>query len=228
MLHENILSVHAAAETLTEVTESRTKPNWGESAWNALQYSLPQLAEGTAPDMVKVRTAHLQAWQLMQTSAETAERALLIIADPLKRAVEAVRRAKVLPSDVLGTCLIGFISGAGDKAERAARTLAVYLATHQSVSLPNTALAAMSADLAGMLSPRIFVAEVKRDHLEYLKTLAAKEDEKDCAEEERVLRRHARNLAGHVYEKTESIRDCNTAQKRFRELLKEFNAAMAA
>lgn len=228
MLYANILALHAAAETLSAVNEVRTAPSWGESAWNALQHSLPQLAEGTAPDLLKIRTAHLQAWQLMQTSAETAERALLIIADPLERAIEAVRRVKVLSSDILSACLVNCITDAGGVAERSARTLAIYLATHQSISLPNTALAAMKSDLARILAPRTFEVEVKDAHLEHVERLAAKAQGNGGTEEERVVDHHSRNLAQHVYEQTEMIRDCKTAEKRFRELLKYFNAALAA
>jgi hypothetical protein len=205
----------------------RTAPSWGESAWNALQHSLPQLAEGTSPDLLKIRTAHLQAWQLMQTSTETAERALLIIADPLERAIEAVRRAKVLSPDILSACIVNCIASAGDVAERSARTLAIYLSMHQSISLPNTVLAAMKSDLAKILAPRTFEVEVKSEHLEHVKKLAAKAQENVGTEEERVVDHYARNLAQHVYEMTQMVRDCSTAQKRFRELLKHFNAALA-
>ncbi len=228
MLYANILAVHAAAETLDALKEKKTAyADWSASAWTALQHSLPQMAEGSAPEPVKLRTAHLQAWKLMQTSADTAERVLLSIADPVERALEAVRRSKTLPQEVLGNAVINLLSGAAEEAERGARSLAFYLATHTALTLPNTALAALHETLSGILTPRTDYIEVEDHHKEFLVALTDKTKEIEN-EEERVVEHYAMNLAEWVFEQTRRIPDSKRSQKRFKELHRQFNKALAA
>lgn len=228
MLYANILAVHAAAETLEGLNGKKTSAiGWSASAWTALQHSLPQKAEGVLPEGLKLRTAHLQAWKLMQTSADTAERALLSIADPVERALEAVRRSKVLPPEVLGYAVIKMASDTDDDAERGARLLAFYLASHRSVTLPNTALAAMHGPLSEILTPKTIHIEVEAHQRNFLTGLT-EEVKKKKKDDERILEHYAMNLTEWVFMKTQRIPDSKRAQKRFRELYKQFNAAAAA
>ena len=227
MLYANILAVHAASETLVALKGGKSAADWGESAWTAVQHSLPQQAEGSTPDRTKLRTAHLQAWKLMQASADTAERVLLAIADPVERALEAVRRAKTLPPEVLGNAVVNMLSAAKEQAELGARTLAFYLATHTVLTLPNTALGALHATLSGILTPRVITIEVEEHQRNFL--VAITEDAKtEDSEEERMLDHYAMNLAEWVFDKTRRIPEAKGARKRFRELHNLFNRAAAA
>lgn len=228
MLYANILAVHAAAETVHEFrTKRKSFKNWSISAWTALQHSLPQMAEGSAPEPIKLRTAHLQAWKLMQTSNDSAERALLTISDPVERAIKAVRCSKTLPPEVLGNTIINLLTGTDDEAERGARCLAFYLASHTRLTLPNTALSAMHEILSGILIPKSSYIKVKDNQRAFLVGLTEK-TKNIKNEEERIVAHHAMNLAEWVFEKTEHLLDSKRAQKRFRELHDRFNKALAA
>jgi len=228
MLHANILALHAAIETLHELKSGRKRrENWGASAWTALRYSLPHIAEGTAPEPVKIRSAHLQAWKLMQTSNDSAERALLTVSDPVERALKAVRGAKVLPAETLGAAVINLLASTDDMAERGARCLAFYLASHTRLTLPNTALAALHETLSGILTPSSSYIKVQDSQkvffVEMTETVKSVKNE-----EERIVAHHAMNLAEWVFEKTGRTLDSKRAQARFRELYRKFSAACAA
>ena len=68
MLHRNILAVHAARMALYQVSHPQLPcqvVDWNTSALLALQYSLPQVAQGKKADPVTLLTAHRQAWEVI-------------------------------------------------------------------------------------------------------------------------------------------------------------------
>ena len=218
MLFENIMATHAAVSTLKHPTGEEDVADWNTSVWQALQHSLPQRAQGTAPELLKIRAAHLQAWTLMNQTRGSEEYLLLTISDSVERACEALKRRHTLSPETVGTALINFLSDTDDSAQRNARALALYTATQQRCVLAAPVLDAMANQLEGIFDALAF-PEIPRCDYEYLAGLY-EEIPDTLPPMELMLRHYDGNLGRRVYEKTQSVRDCKRAIKEFRDLLK--------
>ncbi len=226
-LRQNVLAVHAAREEMAEYAEKKTGLDWCDSAWQALRHSLPQIAEGLAPDEFALRTAHLQAWQLMKTSADTGDRVLLCIADPVKRALEAIRRAENLRPESVGTAIINCLSQEPDESKKPVYALAFYLATHRAVNLPFVALAAMEPHLKSVLREglvNIQGTEATQRYFRELSSLAKTTEPRH----DRAYNRHVMNLAKHVFDVSNSLATCKAATRLFDDLIQSLDIRLAA
>ncbi len=130
-------AVHAAA--LAERPDARAD----DSAWLALQASLPQRAEGKAIPEAKVLAAHREAWRLAGVKADDPLRVLLIQPDPLERLRLAgctTGLAKAELSAVVADALASLQPGA-----RAAA--AVHLFESEAIGRLNAAVAEQAGEL---------------------------------------------------------------------------------
>lgn len=227
MLYDNILAARAAAATLAELSGQEDKEDWNLSAWQALRHSLPQRAQGTMPEMLKVSAAHLQAWALMNKKRGAKEFALLTITDKLERACEALRHRDHLSAEAVGSALIRFLSDRQRPEDAHIRALALYAATHRRCSLPLPVLDAMANQLEGIYSPAAFPITVPCRDQEYVSKLL-EEIPATLSPREFVLRHYDNNLAKRIYEISQDVHDCNHAINEFRVLRKKLARAVAA
>ena len=171
MLYDNILATHAAAATLETFSGEAVRQDWNLSAWQALQHSLPQRAQGTAPEMLKINAAHLQAWALMNKTQDSEVFSLLTISDKVARAREALRYRQRLPEGAVSSALIQFLSDSSGPADAHIRALALYTVTHRQCPLPAPVLDAMANQLEGIFSPAAFPVPVPRRDRDYVSKL---------------------------------------------------------
>jgi len=96
MLLRSVISVHAAALVL----DPAAKP--ADSAWLALNNSLPQRAEGLVVPRTKVLAAHKQAWRLAAIKPADPLRCILTASDPIERIRLAVAAPKLPKGELSG------------------------------------------------------------------------------------------------------------------------------
>lgn len=85
LLCRNILAVHAARRAL------EAEPKLADSAWLALEHSLPHPAYGPRPAVTKLLVAHRQAWDVAGVPEDDPRSRLWQQRDPLLRALAAGR-----------------------------------------------------------------------------------------------------------------------------------------
>lgn len=226
MLYDNILAAHAAQTTLEEYSGREVREDWNLSAWQALRHSLPQRAQGSLPEMLKVSAAHLQAWALMDKARGSEDFSLLTISDKVERAAEALRCRDRLSTEAVTSALIQFLSGGAGPEEAHTRALALYTATHRRCSLPTPVLDAMANQLEGIFTPVALTVTVPRKDQEYVSKLL-KEVPATLGPREFMLRYYDNNLAKRVYELTGDVQTCKRVVTEFRVLRKKFGHAMA-
>jgi len=226
MLYDNILATHAAAATLETFSGEAVRQDWNLSAWQALQHSLPQRAQGTAPEMLKINAAHLQAWALMNKTQDSEVFSLLTISDKVARAREALRHRHRLPEGAVSSALIQFLSESDGPADAHIRALALYTVTHCQCPLPAPVLDAMANQLEGIFSPAAFPVPVPwrdRDYVSKLmEEIPAATGPREC-----MLRHYDQNLAKRIYELTHDVQDSKRAVQEFRLLIKKLGPAKA-
>lgn len=225
-LYENILAVHAAASTIRHFCGQEDRDDWSTSAFQALQHSLPQRAQGTVPESLRLSAAHLQAWALMNKNRGQREFALLTISDDVERACEALRYRDHLSPEAVGSALINFLAGGERPLETHARALALYAATHRRCTLPAAVLDAMANPLEGIFCPAAFPVDVPRHDRDYVSKLQ-EEVADTTGPRETVLCHYDKNLAKRVYEITRNVQECKEAVTEFRCMRKLFGRALA-
>jgi MoxR-like ATPase len=156
MLHRNILAVHASRMALYQVAFPQLPVqviDWNTSALLALQYSLPQVAQGRKLDPVTLLTAHRQAWEVILIDAENPWRELLQIANPLERCVAAIQMGEKINDDDLSQLILEGLSTPLEKEYRLAYELVIYLAVKDTRSLRATVYETMAQELRDVLRP---------------------------------------------------------------------------
>jgi len=225
-LYENMLAIHAATSAIKHFCGREDWDDWSTSAWQAVQHSLPQRAQGTAPESVRLSAAHLQAWALMNRSRGQEEFTLLTISDKVARAREALRHREHLSAEAVGSALVNFLSGGDSPAQTHARALALYAATHRRCTLPAAVLDAMANQLEGIFCHATFPIDVPRCDQDYVSKLQEEVDG-GARSREAALRYYDKNLAKRVYEITRDVQECKEAINEFRGMRKLFSRALA-
>jgi MoxR-like ATPase len=93
MLLRNILAVHAAHRLLQPEVEVQ------QSALLALTHSLPQSAQGSRVDLVKLLAAHREAWRASQPGSDELVRAVFMELDPLRKVMKASQALSLSQAD---------------------------------------------------------------------------------------------------------------------------------
>ena len=83
MLYRNVISTHAA-RLVASPTAAAT-----DSAWLALERSIPQRAEGATVDRAKLMLAHTEAWKTVSLDRADPRRLLVGVLCPVARAIRA-------------------------------------------------------------------------------------------------------------------------------------------
>ena len=137
MLYRNILATHAA----NAVASPSSDP--GDSAWQALEHSLPHRAEGLKIPTQKLFLAHRQAWKAVQMKRTDPRSFLVLETDPVKRALRAMRM-----SELSGTELSAYIAdGLAESSLGGRHALALHVMTSPIVDQLHAAIAEQAADL---------------------------------------------------------------------------------
>ena len=156
MIHRNILAIQAARMALFQVSHPQLPcqlVDWNTSALLALQYSLPQVAQGKKLDPVTLLTVHRQAWEVIQIDAENPWRILLGISDPVERCLTALGMGDKINDDDLSQLILGALSSPLAEEYRLTYELAIYLAVKDTRSLRATVYETMAKDLREVLMP---------------------------------------------------------------------------
>ncbi len=83
MLYRNVIATHAARLVASPAAAAI------DSAWIALEQSIPQRAEGATIDRAKLMLAHTEAWRAVSLDRADPRRLLVGMACPIERAIRA-------------------------------------------------------------------------------------------------------------------------------------------
>jgi len=226
MLYENILAVHAARFTLNRIRGSRQRNDWSTSAWQAVEHSLPQRAQGALPDRLQINAAHLQAWTLMNKNRGIKGFALLTIPDALERACAALQNRDTLNAELVTSALINFLSEEETATEKHVRALALYAATEGCYTPEAPVLDAMAEQLDSIFTPGTCSIDMPLSDHAWLSGLGTAAPE-GITPRDRTLRHYANNLSRHLYDITRDTRESEAAADRFHLLRDKLTRAVS-
>ena len=140
MLYHNIITVHAARLVLAPTAMV------SESAWLAVEHSMPQRAEGVAVDRTRLLIAHKEAWVTANMDKVDPRKIINAEPDPVRRAVKATSVAALTTQ-----ALSAYVADGLAHAEIGARhALAVHVIRSPATPKLNAAVAEQVAELYAM------------------------------------------------------------------------------
>lgn len=137
MLFRNVIAVHAAQLIERPATDA------SDSAWLALEHSLPHRAEGARIDRARLLLAHNSAWAALNMSKTDPRRMLVGESCPVRRAIRATALACLSPTE-----LSAYIAdGLAEVAAGGRHALAAFVVNSPAACRLNAALAEQAAEL---------------------------------------------------------------------------------
>ena len=137
MLYRNIIAVHAARQIRLPAADP------GDSAWLALEHSLPQRGQGVKVDRGRLLIAHNEVWQAVQLEKRDLRRLLVVETDPVKRAIKATAVTSLSMQEYSAYVA----DGLAEAKPGAAQALAVFVLGADNVDKLIAAVAEQAADL---------------------------------------------------------------------------------
>lgn len=140
MLYRNIIAVHAA-QLVDRVT---TRPS--DSAWIAVQHSLPQRAEGATIDRARLLLAHDSAWSAVTMQKTDPRRPLTTERCAVRRAIMAISIEQLSATE-----LSAYVAdGLAEAPPGGRHALAAFVASAPAAARLNAAIAEHAAELHGL------------------------------------------------------------------------------
>lgn len=154
MLFRNVIAVHAAR--LIE----QPAANASDSAWLALEHSIPQRAEGVKIDRARLLLAHNNAWKTVNMSKLDPRRMLASERCPIRRAIRAVRIAQLSRIELSAYVADGLAeAGLGGR-----HALAAFVINSPAAARLNAAVAEQVAELYAItVVAQVAVKNVRHD-----------------------------------------------------------------
>lgn len=137
MLYRNVIAAHAAR--LIELPAA----NPSDSAWLALEHSLPQRAEGAPIERGRLLLAHNNAWTAVTLERTDPRRMLIFETNPVRRAIRAIGIEKLS-----GTELSAYVAdGLAEVGPGGRHALAAFVVNSAAAGRLNAAVAEQAAEL---------------------------------------------------------------------------------
>ena len=149
MLYRNVIAVHAARLVASPAA------NANDSAWLALEHSLPQRAEGTAIDRARLMLAHNNAWASVTLSRTDPRRLLMHERCAVRRAIRALG-VECLSSTELSAYVADGLADVGPGGRHA---LAALVVNSPAADRLNAAVAEQAAELYALTAVAQSVAQ---------------------------------------------------------------------